>query len=67
MLATSRESDVAPTNPTWFVVGGYAAPKVEEAARAAAEESPNSLIDAVPGNGAMIQNGSGKPKSGSKG
>ncbi|HZW96596.1 MAG TPA: hypothetical protein VFF64_26875 [Candidatus Eremiobacteraceae bacterium] len=30
--------------PTWFVVDGYAAPKVEEAARAAAEESPNSLI-----------------------
>jgi len=30
--------------PTWFVVDGYAAPKVEEAARAAAEESPNSVI-----------------------
>jgi hypothetical protein len=29
---------------TWFVVGGYAAAKVEEAARAAAEESPNSLV-----------------------
>ena len=29
---------------TWFVVDDYAAAKVEEAARAAAEKSPNSLI-----------------------
>lgn len=29
---------------TWFVVGTYAATKVEEAARAAAEQSPNSLV-----------------------
>jgi len=29
---------------TWFVVDEYAAAKVEEAARAAAEHSPNSLI-----------------------
>jgi hypothetical protein len=29
---------------TWFVVDGYAAAKVEEAARAAAEQSPNSLV-----------------------
>jgi len=29
---------------TWFVVDDYAAAKVEEAARAAAEQSPNSLI-----------------------
>ncbi len=29
---------------TWFVVDEYAAAKVEEAARAAAEQSPNSLI-----------------------
>jgi hypothetical protein len=28
---------------TWFVVDDYAAAKVEEAARAAAEQSPNSL------------------------
>lgn len=28
---------------TWFVVDGYAAAKIEEAARAAAEQSPNSL------------------------
>ncbi len=30
--------------PTWFVVGGYAAASVEQAAREAAERSPNSLI-----------------------
>jgi hypothetical protein len=30
--------------PTWFVVGGYAAACVEQAAREAAEQSPNSLI-----------------------
>lgn len=29
---------------TWFVVDDYAAAKVEEAARAAAETSPNSLL-----------------------
>jgi hypothetical protein len=29
---------------TWFVVDGYAAPSVEEAARAAAEASPNGLV-----------------------
>ncbi|MGA9508826.1 MAG: hypothetical protein WBV55_09425 [Candidatus Sulfotelmatobacter sp.] len=29
---------------TWFVVDDYAAAKVEEAARTAAEQSPNSLI-----------------------
>ncbi|MGA9039155.1 MAG: hypothetical protein WB421_01345 [Terriglobales bacterium] len=29
---------------TWFVVDEYAAAKVEEAARAAAEKSPNSLV-----------------------
>ena len=29
---------------TWFVVDDYAAAKVEEAARAAAESSPNSLV-----------------------
>ena len=29
---------------TWFVVDGYAAPKVEEAAREAADKAPNSLI-----------------------
>jgi hypothetical protein len=29
---------------TWFVVDDYAAAKVEEAARAAAEQSPHSLI-----------------------
>jgi hypothetical protein len=29
---------------TWFVVDEYAAAQVEEAARAAAEQSPNSLI-----------------------
>jgi hypothetical protein len=29
---------------TWFVVDRYAAPHVEQAARAAAEKSPNSLI-----------------------
>ncbi len=29
---------------TWFVVDGYAAAKVEEAARIAAEQSPNSLV-----------------------
>jgi hypothetical protein len=31
-------------HPTWFVVGDYAAGEVERAARAAAEQSPNSLI-----------------------
>jgi hypothetical protein len=31
-------------HPTWFVVDDYAAAKVEEAARAAAEQSPNSLV-----------------------
>jgi hypothetical protein len=30
--------------PTWFVVGGYAAASVEQAAREAAEQSPNSLV-----------------------
>jgi hypothetical protein len=30
--------------PTWFVVDGYAAASVEQAARAAAEQSPNSLV-----------------------
>jgi hypothetical protein len=30
--------------PTWFVVGGYAAASVEQAAREAAERSPNSLV-----------------------
>jgi hypothetical protein len=30
--------------PTWFVVDGYAASGVEQAARKAAEDSPNSLI-----------------------
>jgi len=30
--------------PTWFVVDGYAAASVEEAARAVAEESPNGLV-----------------------
>jgi hypothetical protein len=29
---------------TWFVVDGYAAPSVEQAARAAAEASPNGLV-----------------------
>jgi hypothetical protein len=29
---------------TWFVVDGYAAAKVEEAAREAAEKSPDSLV-----------------------
>jgi hypothetical protein len=29
---------------TWFVLDEYAAAKVEEAARAAAEQSPNSLV-----------------------
>ncbi len=29
---------------TWFVVDGYAADSVEQAARAAAERSPNSLV-----------------------
>lgn len=29
--------------PTWFVVDGYAAEGVEQAARAAAQHSPNSL------------------------
>lgn len=29
---------------TWFVVDGYAAASVEQAARAAAEQSPNSLV-----------------------
>lgn len=29
---------------TWFVIDHYAAPAVERAARAAAEQSPNSLI-----------------------
>lgn len=29
---------------TWFVVDGYAAPAVEQAAREAAERSPNSLV-----------------------
>jgi len=29
---------------TWFVVDGYAAAQVEEAARTAAEKSPNSLL-----------------------
>ena len=29
---------------TWFVVDDYAAAKVEEAARAAAEKSPNGLV-----------------------
>ena len=29
---------------TWFVVDDYAAAKVEEAARTAAEQSPNSLV-----------------------
>ncbi len=29
---------------TWFVVDGYAAASVEQAARAAAERSPNSLV-----------------------
>jgi hypothetical protein len=30
--------------PTWFVVDGYAASSVEQAARKAAEESPNSMV-----------------------
>jgi hypothetical protein len=30
--------------PTWFVVGAYAAASVEQAAREAAERSPNSLV-----------------------
>jgi hypothetical protein len=30
--------------PTWFVVGGYAAASVEQAAREAAERSPNSMV-----------------------
>jgi len=30
--------------PTWFVVDGYAAASVEQAAREAAERSPNSLV-----------------------
>jgi hypothetical protein len=30
--------------PTWFVVDGYAASSVEQAAREAAERSPNSLV-----------------------
>jgi len=30
--------------PTWFVVGGYAAASVEQAAREAAERSPDSLV-----------------------
>ena len=30
--------------PTWFVVGGYAAASVEQAAREQAEQSPNSLV-----------------------
>jgi hypothetical protein len=30
--------------PTWFVVGEYAAASVEQAARLAAERSPNSLV-----------------------
>jgi hypothetical protein len=35
---------VSRRHPTWFVVDDYAAAQVEEAARAAAERSPNSLI-----------------------
>jgi hypothetical protein len=35
---------VSRRQPTWFVVDDYAAAKVEEAARAAAEQSPNSLV-----------------------
>lgn len=35
---------VSRRQPTWFVVDQYAAAKIEEAARAAAENSPNSLI-----------------------
>jgi hypothetical protein len=31
-------------HPTWFVIDNYAAAKVEEAARIAAEKSPNSLV-----------------------
>src|SRR5882724_7153918 len=30
--------------PTWFVVDGYAASSVEQAAREAAEKSPTSLV-----------------------
>ncbi|MGH9494540.1 MAG: hypothetical protein ACRD3B_06045 [Candidatus Sulfotelmatobacter sp.] len=30
--------------PTWFVVDGYAASSVEQAAREAAERSPHSLV-----------------------
>lgn len=30
--------------PTWFVVDGYAAASIEQAAREAAERSPNSLV-----------------------
>jgi hypothetical protein len=39
-----RGNPVSRRQPTWFVVDDYAAAKVEEAARAAAEQSPNSLV-----------------------
>ncbi len=35
---------VSTGHATWFVIGGYAAGQVEEAARRAAEKSPNSLV-----------------------
>lgn len=35
---------VSRRQPTWFVVDGYAAAKVEEAARMAAEKSPDSIF-----------------------
>lgn len=44
---TSEEPKGNPTShgqPTWFVVGEYAAQAVEEAARRAAQESPNGLV-----------------------
>jgi hypothetical protein len=35
---------VSTGHATWFVIGDYAAGQVEEAARQAAERSPNSLV-----------------------
>jgi hypothetical protein len=35
---------VSRRQPTWFVVDDYVAPQIEEAARKAAEQSPNSLV-----------------------
>jgi hypothetical protein len=52
--------------PTWFVVGEYAAASVEQAAREAAERSPTVWLQSI-ARWPTIRSESARPRSGSRG